>query len=342
MRSDHDNWISRRMELVCGVSTLPALRVAADNGASRVAFGLNYPKAAQKHPHALSVGEAASGIRHAHGHGVKTAITLDIYPQESAIADCRSVIDAAADLGVDAIELADVGLMQYASSIYPSLPLHLSARAAAVNHAALAAHRQRFAVKRAILPAMFTADQIEHLAGTTPVELEVHVYGEPCVMAEGHCALSSYVTRSSRSTTGVCTPASAVHWSRTPKGLECRVDDVLVNRYGLHEKVGPATPCSGRYEVGGRTYHPFEEAARLDALELLPSLARTGVAAVRVEGRCGDVPHLAKVARIWREAIDMCWHDPTRYGWVSELALVLRRLSEGRLQPPAAQYTRGR
>ena len=157
------------------------------------------------------------------------------------------------------------------------------------------------------------------------------------------------MTSSSRSDSGsgrvdstAFLPASAVHWSRTCNGLECRVDDVLVNRYGLHEKVRPATPCSGRYEVVGRTYHPFEEAARLDALELLPSLARTGVAAVRVEGRCGGVPHLAQVARIWRDAIDMCWHDPARYGWVSELALVLRRLSEGRLQPPAAQYTRGR
>jgi putative protease len=342
MRSHHNDWTSRRIELVCGVSTLPALRAAVDNGASRVSFGLNHPKAAQKHPHALSVGEAASGIRYAHARRVRTALTLDIYPQESSIAECRSVIDAASDLGVDAIELADVGLMKYASSIYPSLPVHLSARAAAANCAAIEFHRARFAVKRALLPSIFTAGQIEHLAKTTLVELEVHVYGEPCVMAEGHCALSSYVTSSARSTTGVCTPASTVNWNRTCEGLECRVNDVLVDRYGPHQILMPPTPCSGCYEVAGRTYHAFEESARLDALELLPALVRMGIAAVRVAGRRGDVPHLSQVTRIWRDAIDMCWQDPTRYGWVSELALVLRRLSEGRLQPATAQYTRGR
>ena len=342
MHSHHNDWTSRRIELVCGVSTLPALRAAVDNGASRVSFGINHPKAAQKHLHALSVGEAATGIRYAHAQGVRTALTVDIYPQESSIAECRSVVDAASDLGADAIELADVGLMQYASSTYPSLPLHLSARAASANPAAIAFHREHFAVKRAVLPAMFTLEQIGHLAQTTPVELEVHVYGEPCVMAEGHCALSSYVTGSARSTTGVCTPAGTVSWNRTCEGLECRVNDVLVDRYGPHEIVAPPTPCSGRYEVAGRTYHAFEEAARLDALELLPALARMGIAAVRVAGRRGDVPHLSQVTRIWRDAIDMCRQDPARCGWVSELALVLRRLSEGRLQPANAQYTRGR
>jgi len=260
MQTHHNDWTSRGIELVCGVSTLPALRAAVDNGAARVSFGLNHPQAAREHPHALSAREAASGIRHAHAQGARTALTLDIYPQESSVAEYRAVIDAASDLGVDAIELADVGLMKYASSIYPSLPLHLSARAAAANCAAIEFHHEHFAVKRAVLPATITAGQIEHLAKTAPVELEVHVYGEPCVMAEGRCALSSYVTGSARSTTGVCTPASAVHWSPTPEGLECRIDDVLVDRYGPHRKVAPPTPCSGCYEVAGRTYHPFEDA----------------------------------------------------------------------------------
>ena len=342
MRSHHNDRTSQRIELVCGVSTLPSLRAAVDNGASRVAFRLNHPKAGQKNFRALSVSEAAIGIRYAHAQGVRTALTLDIYPQESAIAECREVIDAASDLGIDAIELADIGLMKYASSLYPSLPLHLSARAAAANCAALELYREHFSVKRAVLPAMFTADQIEHLAGTTHVDLEAHVYGEPCVMAEGRCALSSYVTSSARSTTGVCTPPSAVHWSETREGLECRINDVLVDRYGLHSKVVLPAPCTGCYEVAGRTYHPFDDAARLDAIELLPALARAGVAAVRVEGRRGHVPRLAQVARIWRDAIDMCRRDPTRYGWVSELALVLRRLSEGRPQPASAEYTQGR
>jgi O2-independent ubiquinone biosynthesis protein UbiU len=342
MQSHLDGRPPRRIEVVCGVCTLPALRAAADSGAFRVSFGMNDPRSAQQHPLRLSAGEAARGIRYAHARGLKTLFTLDTYAQDASIESCRTLIDAAADLGADAVALSDLSLLEYASCMYPSLPLYLSARAGASNHETLAFYEKHFAVKRALLPVTLSIDEVEHIAANTTMELEMHVFGDPCVMTEGQCALSSYVTNSARSTAGVCTPTSAIHWTPSAEGLECRVNDVLVDRLGRCEHAAHPTPCSGRYDVGGRTYHPFEQAIRFDTLELMPAIARLGLAAVRIEARRGDVPHLSEVTRIWRDAADMCHNDPTRFGWVSDLALVLRRLREGRLQPPSEPYTRGR
>jgi collagenase-like PrtC family protease len=52
----------------------------------------------------------------------------------------------------------------------------------------------------------------------TPVEIEVFGFGSLCVMVEGRCALSSYVTGEAPNTNGVCSPPKAVRWQETAAG----------------------------------------------------------------------------------------------------------------------------
>ena len=51
-------------------------------------------------------------------------------------------------------------------------------------------------------------------------------------MAEGRCYLSSYMTGESPNTVGACSPAKFVRWEETPNGLESRLNEVLIDRYG--------------------------------------------------------------------------------------------------------------
>jgi collagenase-like PrtC family protease len=66
------------------------------------------------------------------------------------------------------------------------------------------------------------------------VEIEVFGFGSLCVMVEGRCALSSYVTGEAPNTHGVCSPPKAVRWTETPQGLrvapERRADRPLRSR----------------------------------------------------------------------------------------------------------------
>ena len=57
----------------------------------------------------------------------------------------------------------------------------------------------------------------------TPVEIEVFGFGSLCVMVEGRCALSSYVTGESPNTHGVCSPPKPCA-GRNPQGLESRLE----------------------------------------------------------------------------------------------------------------------
>ena len=157
-------------------------------------------------------------------------------------------------------------------------------------------------------------------------------------MAEGRCYLSSYLTDESPNTRGACSPAKAVRWQETPQGLESRLNDVLIDRYGQGEPAGYPTLCKGRFEVEGNVYHAIEEPVSLNTLDLIPALQELGISAVKIEGRQRSPAYIADVARTWRHALDhlesgsgMFTVDPQ---WRSTLA----GLSEGGLTTLGAYH----
>ena len=102
---------SSPLELVCPAGSLPALKAAVDNGASCVYLGLRDATNARNFA-GLNFDEAAiaTGIRYAHDRCAKVFMALNTYPQASNAALWRTAVDKAADLGVDAVILADPGL----------------------------------------------------------------------------------------------------------------------------------------------------------------------------------------------------------------------------------------
>jgi putative protease len=247
-------------------------------------------------------------------------------------------LDAAASLKVDAVILADPGLMQHAAREHPALRLHLSVQSSATNYEAINFYHEHFGIRRAVLPRVLSLAQVEHVIRNTPVEIEVFGFGGLCVMVEGRCMLSSFATGESPNTRGACSPARAVRWRETPDGLESRLSGILVDRYAQNEKAAYPTLCKGRYEVVGETYYAIEEPASLNTLELLPDFARIGVAAIKLEGRQRSIAYVAQVTRIWREAIDRCSCDPAAFAIRPAWAAELRKLSEGQQQTLGAFY----
>ena len=138
------------MELVCPAGSLPALKGAVDHGANCVYLGLRDATNARNFA-GLNFDEAAiaSGIRYAHERGVKIFMALNTYPQASNPAPWRSAMDKAVDLGVNAVILADPGLMQYATRTHPRLRLHLSVQGSATNFDAINFYHEQFGIVRA-------------------------------------------------------------------------------------------------------------------------------------------------------------------------------------------------
>jgi putative protease len=319
------------IELVCPAGSLPALRAAIDNGADAVYMGFCDGTNARNFP-GLNFDEAQArdGIDYAHAHGGRVFLALNVYPQPSGWKQATGAVDRAVDLGVDALIVADPGLLRYAARSHPQQRLHLSVQGSATNHQSIAFYHQHFGIRRVVLPRVLSLQQVRRVVETSTVEVEVFGYGSLCVMVEGRCILSSYVTGKSPNTCGVCSPAAAVRWEETDSGRQSRLNGVLIDRYAPGEPAGYPTLCKGRYRVGEHVFHAIEEPTSLNVLPVLPALVSSGVVAIKVEGRQRSPAYVAQVTRVLRAALDACQADREHFVPDPEWLAALDRVSEGR------------
>jgi putative protease len=318
------------IELVCPAGSLPALKAAVDQGADSVYLGFRDATNARNFA-GLNFDDAAiaEGIRYAHTRGRKVLLALNTYPQAGNWQLWREAVDRAAGAGIDAVILADPGLMEYARNRHPGLRLHLSVQGSATNYEAINFYHEQFGISRAVLPRVLSLQQVEHLLRHVKTEIEVFGFGSLCVMVEGRCALSSYATGESPNTAGVCSPAKAVRWQQTARGLESRLNGVLIDRYQPDENASYPTLCKGRFEVEGETYYAIEEPASLNTMELLPQLVQMGVKAIKIEGRQRSPAYVAQVTQAWRAAIDACGDGKRRFAIHPSWSGALDRVAEG-------------
>ena len=319
------------MELVCPAGSLPALKAAVDNGANAVYLGFRDATNARNFA-GLNFGmdEIRTGIRHAHAAGAKVFIALNTYPREAHWSQWTAAADRAANLGVDAVIVADMGLLRYCARHHPHLRRHLSVQASATSHEAIGFYAREFGVQRVVLPRVLSLQQVRQVIAHSPVEVEVFGFGSLCIMVEGRCFLSSYVTGESPNTCGVCSPAKAVRWEEAAGTRRSRLNGVLIDVYAPGEPAGYPTLCKGRFDVAGEISYALEEPTILNVLAILPELLRAGVAAVKVEGRQRSPAYVAQVTRVLRAALDTCQRDPDRYAPRAEWIAQLDKLAEGR------------
>jgi len=318
------------MELVCPAGNLPSLKAAVDQGADAVYIGFRDDTNA-RHFAGLNFNDkrAISGINYAHARGTKVFVAINTYPQPTGWPRWQAAVDKAAELGIDALILADIGVMDYATRQWPDLRLHLSVQGSATNDAAIRFYHEHFNIRRAVLPRVLSLSQVRQVAEHSPVPLEVFGFGSLCVMVEGRCLLSSYVTGRSPNTFGACSPANAVQWQETATGMETRLNGVLIDRYDKDEPAGYPTLCKGRFQTCGNTYYAIEEPTSLNTIALLPELQAIGIEAIKLEGRQRSPAYVARVTQVWRAALDACRQNPDNYrpqdDWLAELT----RVSEG-------------
>jgi O2-independent ubiquinone biosynthesis protein UbiU len=318
------------MELVCPAGNLPSLKAAVDNGANAVYIGFRDDTNARHFP-GLNFDEAAmdKALEYARARGARVFLALNTYPQPQGWARWQAAVDRAAALGVDALIVADISVLAYAAATYPDLPLHLSVQGSATNYEAIAFYHEHFGVRRVVVPRVLSLAQVQHVIEHSPVGVEVFGFGGLCVMVEGRCVLSSYVTGESPNTCGACSPAKAVRWDQTPQGMETRLNGLLIDRFEPDERAGYPTLCKGRFRVGDHTYYAIEEPTSLNTLELLPELQKAGVQAIKIEGRQRSPAYVAQVTRVWRAALDACRSDPAGYRPRPEWMAELGKVSEG-------------
>lgn len=276
------------LELVCRVSTLSALQTAVDNGANCIHLDYNGTSGSE-FEHAL----LRQGIQYAHDKGC--TVVLGLTPQSISTdwSEQREVIASAARSAIDAVIFSDPAMLLYASANYPNVRLHACLADFPSTSAAINMLYKRYGVSRVLLPRVLSLSEVEHLCRTTSVELELVGFGQQCAFAEGR-----------RTTTAPGTATSAIGMSDALQGMS-------VGLSAASENAANENCYAGRH------------CADIGALRLLPRLKDSGIRAIKIEAPDDSPLTLARITRVWRDAIDSCLHDPLNYAmkptWITEL-----------------------
>lgn len=318
------------MELLCPAGNLASLKKAIEYGADAVYIGLNNDTNA-RHFKGLNFSEMQliEGVKYCHERNRKLHVAINTFAHPTQFPRWQRTIDHAVASGVDALIVADIAALDYLATRHPHQVVHLSVQASATSDSAIAFYQQHFAVKRVVLPRVLSIQQVRKLAATTSVELELFAFGSLCIMAEGRCYLSSYMTGESPNTAGVCSPAKFVRWEEKDRVLSSLLNGVLIDTFQPEEQAGYPTLCKGRFNVNDHTYHAIEAPTSLNTLELLPELLRLNISAVKIEGRQRSPAYVEQVTKVWRQAIDAAKQKSAQFtidpGW----SKTLEALSEG-------------
>ncbi|QYJ87165.1 U32 family peptidase [Shewanella mesophila] len=322
------------MELLCPAGNLASLKVALNAGADAIYLGLKDDTNARSFAGLnFTAKKLKQAVQYTKQQGKKIFLTINTFPKPGEEQRWYQAIDLAANTGVDALIMADLSLLDYAHSRYPHLALHLSVQASATNLGALSLYKREFNIERAVLPRVLSMKQVRDLAKVTPVDLEVFAFGSLCIMAEGRCHLSSYVTGQSPNTGGSCSPAKDVRWQEVDGKRLTRLNNVLIDKSDIDDQMGYPVVCKGRYttQEDAQPNYLLESPTSLNTLSLLPELAKSNVVSLKIEGRQRSPAYVEQVTRVWRQAIDTYLSDPKAYSAQEQWNKALAKVSEGQV-----------
>lgn len=310
----------RYLELVCPAGTPAALRAAVDAGADAVYCGFRDCTNARNYPGLnFDPDELREGITHAHDRGCKVLIAINTFPRAGDVGPWHRAVDEAAAAGADAVILADIGVLDYATRRHPGLRRHLSVQASAANAPSIAFYRENFDIKRVVLPRVLSVEEVTALIAEIGIETEVFAFGSVGPMSEGRCFLSSYLTGLSPTSEGACAPASHVTYLNKDGRVLSMLGQVTLNSFARGEPAAYPTPCKGRYVTHGRASYLFEEPVALNAISILPELKAAGVTALKIEGRQRSRAYVTQIVGTFRQALDALARGDSAFTAIGQL-----------------------
>lgn len=304
------------VEIIAPAGNLASLKAAVDNGADVVYVGFNDSTNARNFEGLnFTIEDLEDGVSYVASKNKKIYIAINTFAQGDDTYKWHSAVDRAVELGVDAVILANMGILDYTRNAHPELNIHLSVQASASNYESINFYNRHFGVTRVVLPRVLTIEDIKALNANTDVELEVFALGGLCINIEGRCYLSSFVTGASTNTEGVCSPSRFVRFSNDDDGtLSISLNGVTLNRLEPTESAPYPTCCKARYKLpDGNVAYAFESPESLNVLEILPELIESGISALKIEGRQRTKSYVASMTGLLREALDTYDLDPGLY-----------------------------
>ena len=296
----------KRPELLSPAGNFEKLKAALLYGADAVylagqSFGMR--SAADN----FTVEELYEAAKYTHERGKKLYLTLNTMPHGDEYPALREFLRAIGGAGIDAVIVADLGVMATVKEILPEMEIHVSTQASIVSPEAALAYAA-LGAKRLVLARELCLDEIKAIKNALPegIELEAFVHGSMCVSYSGRCMLSNLMTERDANR-GRC--AQPCRWN-----------------YIIYEEKRPDLPIPIEQTNLGTFIMSSKDMCTVDHI---PELIKAGIDSFKIEGRMKSAYYTAVVTNAYRMSIDSYLSNPENYVfdplWYRELECVSHR-----------------
>ncbi|MBQ2946225.1 MAG: U32 family peptidase [Bacilli bacterium] len=259
------------IELLAPVGNMECLSAAINAGCDAVylagkSFG------ARSFAGNFSKEELEVAINTCHLYGVKVYITVNTIIYDVEVDRFMEYIDYIHKIGVDAVIMQDIGMIDLVRKIYPNLEIHASTQANIHNLEGVKLCEE-LGIKRVVLARETPIELVKEIKQKTNAEIEIFVHGALCMSYSGECLMSALIGNRSGNR-GTCAQIC-----RQPYSLEINGKVVSSNEYLLSTK-------------------------DLNILDNIGELIECGVNSLKIEGRMKRPEYVYLVTSMYRKAID--------------------------------------
>ena len=267
-------------EVLAPAGNLATLRTAIDFGADAVYAG-GQQFGMRSAPKNLTLDDFEAGVAYAHERGARVYATCNILPDSDEVTAMNAYMGRLAEIGVDALIVADIGVLMAARRIAPHTEIHVSTQAGVTNYQAATALAE-LGASRVVLARELTLPQIRELRAHVPASLEIEafVHGSMCMAFSGRCSLSKHATGRDANHGDCVQP--------------CRWQYHVVEE----KRPGEFLPV----EVDERGAFIFSS-QDMNMLEHVDDVLDAGVTSLKIEGRAKGAYYVAAMANAYKAAV---------------------------------------
>lgn len=271
------------LELLSPAGDMECLEGAVDFGADAVYVGMKSlgMRASAKNFDGEGL---AKGVAYAHERGVRVYLTCNTLPHNESFKELPNYLREADAAGVDALIVADLGVLDVVKETLPNMEVHMSTQVGVVNYRT-ALTLYNMGAKRVVLARELPLEEIAEIRAKTPRELEIEgfVHGAMCMSFSGRCLLSHYMTGRDANQ-GQC-------------AQPCRWGYHLVEEKRPGEYYPVYEDESGSYILNAKD---------MCMLAHLDKLAEAGISSFKIEGRAKSSYYVSVVTNAYAVGLKAC------------------------------------
>lgn len=261
----------RKIELLAPAGSMESMIAAVNNGADAIYLG-GSKFSARAYASNFDDKMMEEAVDYAHTYGLKVYVTINTLIKENEFQEAMDYIGFLYRIGVDALIIQDVGIVNKMREDYPDFEIHASTQMSIHNGEGALFFRDN-GFLRIVLSRELTLEDIKYISKTLDIETEIFVHGALCVCYSGQCLMSSMIGGRSGNR-GRCAQS-------------CRLPYTLIRE-------------SDNKEIKGYLLSPKD----ICTIENIEDLIESGTSSLKVEGRMKRPEYVAGVIESYRNAID--------------------------------------